>query len=240
MEPNQTSQQTQPTTPEIQTAPTKEIPNAPTGKTKYILLGVSILLILLVLGGGAYYLGVSKQQSTPQKNKNLTTFTITPSPSQIASNSGLITYTNTKLPGNSLEAYTISYPISWNRNVRRTAELIDELTLTKENYTITITQTAGGGAGCIFEGQVPNGPYGDYRNKQYTELTSPVGILRRFENTPPNQGDNTLRFDFCASVNGVYQTPTSVGSIMYTVPKNYDNSLLKEMDSIIETLKEAK
>ena len=77
MEPNITTQ----TTPEIQTPitePAPSVPSNPSSKTKYIILGVLILFILVAISGGTYYLGVVKQQSASQKNINVVTATTTP------------------------------------------------------------------------------------------------------------------------------------------------------------------
>jgi cell division protein FtsI/penicillin-binding protein 2 len=109
MEPNVSSQPTQPA-PEISTPtqPNQSTPSNPSSKTKYIMLATLILLILFVLGGGIYYLGVVKRQSTSQKNNNLATATITPIPT---SNSNLTTnltsYTSDK------GKFSLKYPSAW-------------------------------------------------------------------------------------------------------------------------------
>jgi hypothetical protein len=87
MDPNIPVQQ-QPLTTETQTPVTPTTPfspKVPSSKTKYILLGVLILLIIAAVGGGAYYLGVVKQQSVVRKNNNVTTATVTPFPTSVAS-----------------------------------------------------------------------------------------------------------------------------------------------------------
>jgi len=78
----------QATTPEIQTPvaePVPSVPSNPSSKTKYIIFGVLILFILIILGGGTYYLGVAKQQSIMQKNNKVVTATVTPSETPISS-----------------------------------------------------------------------------------------------------------------------------------------------------------
>jgi len=67
MEKNQQPQpaQTDTSAQQTPTQPTKIIPS--TSKTKYILVGLIVLLVLLILGGGAYYLGLVKKHSSPQK-----------------------------------------------------------------------------------------------------------------------------------------------------------------------------
>jgi hypothetical protein len=106
--------QNPPVTPDTQTPfiqPTPSVPRTPTTKTKYILLGLLILLILVALGGGIYYLGVVKQQPTSQKNNNVTK-TITPYPSSTP------TSTPTPDPTISWKTYKdnislIKYPSTW-------------------------------------------------------------------------------------------------------------------------------
>jgi hypothetical protein len=91
---NNISQPIQSTTPEIQTPLTQpylSTPSTPSRKTKYILFTTLILLILLFLGGGIYYLGIIKQQSISQRNKNLTTVTIAPSPQINKTTTAIIT-----------------------------------------------------------------------------------------------------------------------------------------------------
>ena len=94
----------------------------------------------------------------------------------------------------------------------------------------------GGRPGRIFEGEVPNGPFGDYRNKKYVEFQSGVGILRRFENTPSGLSDTII--DICSkSSDGNFVLGASVGSITYEIPKNYDPSILLKLDEIVKTIK---
>ena len=80
MEPDIPSQTTQ-QVPEIQQPVTQPVSSSPSSnKTKYILLSVFILLIIFLVGGGAYYLGVVKQKSTIQINNNPVTVSTKPSP----------------------------------------------------------------------------------------------------------------------------------------------------------------
>lgn len=74
------SQPIQPVSPEIQTPVTQPIQTTPSNsnKTKYILLSVFILLIIFLVGGGAYYLGGANQKSNPKINNNPTVINATP------------------------------------------------------------------------------------------------------------------------------------------------------------------
>jgi hypothetical protein len=71
MDPSIPNQPTPPITTETQTlvaGPVQSTPNTSSGKTKYILIGVIVLLFLLALGSGTYYLAVVKQQPALQKS----------------------------------------------------------------------------------------------------------------------------------------------------------------------------
>ena len=121
MEPNISSQTAQPV-PEIQTPVTQTIqatPNNSSSKTKYILLSVFILLIIFLVGGGAYLLGVNKNSSS-QKNTNLIAATSAPSPTltpvptiQPSPTSSLNSTANWKTYTSTLEGLSFKYPNEW-------------------------------------------------------------------------------------------------------------------------------
>lgn len=155
------------------------------------------------------------------------------------SKADLVTYTSTALPGNALKPYSISYPLTWARDVKRTGEIVDDFTLTNGGYTLTISQGPAGGSGCIFEGEVPNGPFADYRDKKFFELVSANGIFRRFENT--SEGSKNIVITFCQKgADTKFFMGSTVGYITYEVPKNYDNNIILKMDDIFKTIKEVK
>tara|TARA_Y100000310_G_scaffold269906_1_gene283416 strand:- start:1489 stop:1971 length:483 start_codon:yes stop_codon:yes gene_type:complete len=150
-------------------------------------------------------------------------------------------YTSTQLPNNLLKSYSIQYPTLWDLDVKRD-DISDTLTLIKEGYMIKIYQSAYGGGGCIFEGEIPEGPVEDLRDKKYVQIESGVGTLRRFTMDPSRTSnpDTTTVFDFCGDIGNEFINPTLVGDINYTVPKDHNEAVLREMDNILETLKEAK
>lgn len=146
MEPNNTSQPSQPVIPVVQNPapqtppvmaetqtpiiqPMPTVPNNSSNKTKYILLGLLILLILVALGGGTYYLGMVKQQPASQKNNNVAK-TIIPNPTSTP------TPTPTPDPTSSWKTYTdnissIKYPATWT---------IVDLPLSVKNLTCILIQ----------------------------------------------------------------------------------------------------
>lgn len=143
----------------------------------------------------------------------------------------------TKLPETSFISYSIKYPNTWKSNEEKN-ETSNTFILSKGNYSIEIYQAPVGGSGCIFEGEVPEGPFGDYRNEKYTQIESEIEVFRRTKTKDPNSPNNIL-FSFCAKPkeSEYFQIPTSVGGISYKVPLDYKDAVLTEMDRIISTLK---
>lgn len=145
------------------------------------------------------------------------------------------TFTSAQLQGNSLKAYSIKYPGSWELKKETDSVEFHNLTLSRVGYSISVRQADFSGAGCIFEDEVPEGSYNDYINKKYTQIESSIGLLRRFESDVSSP--NLVTFDFCASENGKdYSSITQVGTIAYETPKAYKQSVIDEMDSIITTI----
>lgn len=227
----------------------------PTKKSilNYLLFLFAIILFFVGMGVGYFVKGSSNSSvksynatnSSPTPTIKVTQPIVRPSikPNYVPpfddSKADLVTYTSTAIPGNALKPYSISYPFTWTRDVKRTGEIMDDFTLTNGGYSIGISQGPGGGAGCIFEGEVPNGPFNDYRNKKYIDFQSGIGTLRRFEDTPVGN-PNTL-FYFCSkATDGSYFYGSNIGGIGYEVPKNYDPAILLKMDEIVKSLKALK
>lgn len=84
MDPNIPAQPTQPVTPGIQASITGN-----SNKIKYSLFGLTILLMMVAIGG-AYYLGITKQQPVSQKSSNKITITSIPTSIPIVTTSPVI------------------------------------------------------------------------------------------------------------------------------------------------------
>ncbi len=144
-------------------------------------------------------------------------------------------YTTSKVDGISFDAFTFSHPQSWAVSEKsENKNLI--VSIYRNNYEITITQAAIGGAVCLFKDSPDfTGSSGDLRTKEYSEFeTTTKGIMRRYFNL--NQGEKST-FYFCQKdANTPYfATPTLFGGIVYYVPAKYDVNIVKEMDSIVKT-----
>lgn len=145
------------------------------------------------------------------------------------------TYTTSPVDGLSFGNFTFNHPQSW-AVVEKSENKNLVVSIYRNNYEITITQAAVGGAVCLFKDSPDfQGSSGDLRNKEYTEFeTTAKGTMRRYFNL--NQGEKST-FYFCQkeSNSPYFATPTAFGGIVYYVPAKYDPNIIKEMDEIIKT-----
>lgn len=145
------------------------------------------------------------------------------------------TFTTSKVDGIAFNSFTFSHPQSWAVTEKsENKNLI--VSIYRNNYEISITQAAIGGAVCLFKDSPDfTGSSGDLRTKEYTEFeTTSKGIMRRYFNS--NQGEKST-FYFCQKETSspYFATPTLFGGIVYYVPAKYDINIIKEMDSIVKT-----
>lgn len=210
----------------------QETPKTSILSSKWLKIG-AIIVVLLILLGGAYFLG--KNTSTKKGATVTTQVGLTPTP--VDETASWKTFATQKLKGNSLDAYSMQYPDSWTLTSSLTS-FSDSRTLSKNDYSINVYQAAVGGAGCIFEGTVSDGPMNDYRNLKYVEVKTELGTLRRLIDPGAQKNDGKTIFSFCESNNNKdYGMPTQIGFISYTTPKNPDNAVLSQMDQMLKTIK---
>lgn len=134
------------------------------------------------------------------------------------------------------KAFSLKYPQTW--------VLKDEVgdntlavSIYRNNYELTISQKAVGGAVCLFsDSPAFEGSSGDLRNKQFAEFNTTDGtILRRYFNL--NMGDKSSMFFCQKQTDGPYfETPLAIGGLVYNVPAKYDPDIIKEMDGIVKSL----
>lgn len=148
----------------------------------------------------------------------------------------LKTYESKKIAGLSFKQFKLMYPQTWVLTDTSDNKSL-ALSIYRNNYEITISQKAIGGAVCLFsDSPAFEGSSGDLRNKQYAEFNTASGaVLRRYFNA--NNGDKSSMF-FCEKqTDGPYfQTPLSIGGLVYNVPAKYDADIIKEMDEIVKTI----
>lgn len=144
--------------------------------------------------------------------------------------------------------FSVEYPSSWTlqneiRNIDGSRES-STILFTKGEYELRVYQAPVGGSWCIFEGQMPEGMYRDLRSTPYTQLDASIGIFRRIKVNRAYYSDrqDLISFTFCSTNPKqqndytTYDSPTLIGEIVYTVPKQYDEATLQEMDSIIKSI----
>ncbi len=145
-------------------------------------------------------------------------------------------YASQKVAGLAFSAFSLEYPQTWVL-VDKAGQNSLDVSIYRNNYELTISQKAIGGAVCLFsDSPAFEGSSGDLRNKQYAEFNTASGaILRRYFNA--NQGDKSSMF-FCEKQkDGPYfQTPLTIGGLVYNVPAKYDADIIKEMDEIVKSI----
>jgi hypothetical protein len=207
-----------------------------------LILGA--VLLVAVLGAG-YYVGthkIIKQLSSPSSPTQtpLTnsahaaptfTPTSTPLPSQAVTKK---TIQGGLESGTSFKKYTLQIPHDWIDKKDDTPGVADKLILSKGAYTIVITQAAMGGGGCLYKGDSDS--MMAQRFSDFVDITAPAGALRRSWNTDTDF-TKIQTYTICQKgEDASFGSPTSLGAISYQTPKNPDEGMLSEMDTIIASL----
>lgn len=203
-----------------------------------VLLG--IILLVAVLGAG-YYIGTAKNKTdlTPSPTASPTTIPqITTLPSLIPSPTPSPTTTETKIisaglkTGTSFKPYTIHVPKGWNDKKETTPEVIDKLTLTKEDYSLIVYQAAIGGGGCIYKGDPPKQMAQSFGT--FAEIQGTAGTFRRSWNTDVN---THISYTICQKGNeNSFSSVTEFGKIDVVSPSPADEKILSEIDAMIASL----
>lgn len=216
-------------------------------KRKFIFIGAFIFLAFLIALTVVFF---TSQQPTKTVSITPTPATFIPSsPTQtqtsitkptLAQSIKWVNYKSTKLQSTSFPSYTISYPETWAKDVVNDG-VTDSIVLVKGEYYIKIFQAPAEGGQCVFADPLPTeSPFiQDFRNKQFVEIITTNGIMRRISRPSQNSFTN---YTFCMqtpSSKGTYSMPTMYGFITYSVPDTEDKTILAEMDQIIKTLKSA-
>ncbi len=221
---------------------------------------ISIIISIFVF----FLLGalVLKNTSTKKAEKNNSSYP-TATPTTVKTNDApIITVIPADKTNNSLKSYihkhnsgfptfSIQYPSGWElKNEIRNLGYTESSTLSfiKGDYEVRIYQAPVDGGWCIFEGDMPEGIYQDLRNVPYMQIESGIGTLRRVKSAITYYSDskNMMSFTFCHKNNAQhnnytdYSSTTSIGQITYTLPTQYDESTLLEMDNIIKSVNEMK
>ncbi len=207
-----------------------------------ILLIVTLLLIILAAVGIFFWKNMmTKNEPAPAQEEAQEDVEETPTiePTAATSSSKLDqTFTSEKLPQLSFMGYSLMYPADWTLSEQRseTTTPNSTVTLTKNGYVLKIYQAATGGAGCIYEGDVPIGPFSDYRINEYTDIVTSFATLRQTE-TPSN---GKMSYSYCqkSSTEDSYGAPTSIGHVSLTTGvANSDPEIMSEIEEIVKSIK---
>lgn len=205
---------------------------------------VLVMILLIIIGGGAFYLGtLSKQQlssipsTTPkEKPENETSvkkdLTPTQEPKKIVS------------AGISGQRYTLDIPQSWAYTTQADESAgTSETRLTKGDYSLIIRQASRGVDACNYsDAPAPsNAEFGSPPAvSEYVQFAGASGETFRRNDITANPSAGVTFFGICQKQESenLYINYTKFGAITYEAPlENPNPQILKELDSIVATLK---
>lgn len=202
-------------------------------------------MLLGVVAGGAYYLGMTRNGAGKVDDKLILTTGDTDGSSNSTSGSNSTAPTPAQVAkvlvtAGSVEhaKYTASVPEDWTvtKDPSNSNDL-DKLTLTKNGYTIVIYQANMGGSMYSFSDAKVDGPFAQEYSGTYSDFTGASGEkFRRIDSSSQNK-PGEKNYGVLVFGSDAYQTPTVFGGISYTTPLNPTADMLKEMDFIISSLK---
>lgn len=198
---------------------------------KYFLATILVLLLVIVIGAGAFYFG---KQSVNQSKEMVTT----PTPSSFVTQEIPTVTPDALNPVKTVEggealsfpSYSVNIPLDWNSQ-REQGQDSDKLTLTKTGYKIVISEAAFGGGGCLYPGDAPSEMAQTFSS--FVEITNPNGFVFRRGTNVTSGG-----FTVCQknSTGGSFGAPTIFGHISITTPANPSDNIMTEIDSILASL----
>jgi hypothetical protein len=195
---------------------------------------VAIILILVLIGVGAYEWGKNQLPTTNVFNlpkPSVTKVFISPSitqssPTNTLSPTPAVKKVSAGIQNQLFSPYSLMVPAGWvDSHTTNTAS--DTLTLTKDQYVLTISQAAGGAGACDYPG--------DTVEPMAQVFTNFVGITGTFSQFRRGTSDNKT-YTVCEQKSSGFAFPTSVGYITYAVPTQADQATLAEMDQMVASL----
>jgi hypothetical protein len=202
---------------------------------KFFEIFGKIMLVLLILGS-LTYAGFYFGKQTKKTEKQITVTEISPTPKEQATLTPypLITILGglPKSAGLSFDQYSVTTPDGWISKKESQTSLDEKLILEKDGYSVSIFQAATGGALCLYPGDADfEGPSSKF--EIYIALNTKDNRTLRIS------GDkNATSFTVCQkSADNSYQQPTNYGHMSIKMPNNWTEEMLKEIDSIISSLK---
>lgn len=227
------------------------VPVVPAKKNMNIWMIISIVLVIILLGGGAYLLGKSGfssgQDSMPQQQVTTSTIQVTPTSTPIPTTSQAAPTTATipTTPVTKINAggfgsfpkYTIIIPQGWQQEVT-TNNFQNLLTITNGNdqYQLQINQASMDNGLCSYPGATP-----EPGSQQYTAFV-PLAIngdstyYRRSKSQIPYPNGEDQYWICQENSASSYSFVTTFGSILYMAPTNPEQQTLLQMDQMVQSI----
>ncbi len=206
----------------------------------FTALGKLTLFVLLigVVGGGAYYLGTKNPSTETTKKEFIVASSDTlVSPTLTTTTTSAQEKTTVVAGAKQMTPYIVSVPTSWTTKNDLAQDDMDKLIISKDGYMITIYQAGMGGMIYSFpDTPQDDGPMVQKYTGSYTDF---VGLneekYRRIDSTSQNKpGEKS--FTVLMKGTSAFTNPTTFGAISYTTPLSPDSKVLGEMDQIIASL----
>lgn len=206
----------------------------------FALFGKIMLFVLLagILVFGGYYFGT--------KGMKKADIAISPTPIQSVMKKADETPTEAVVPtsapkktvkagpasGTSFKGYSVEIPAGWT-DTHETTAVSAKLTITKNDYTVTIYQAAIGGGGCVYKGDPPA-----QMAQQFTDFAAISGQAAQFRRSWNADGGAKITYTICQknTSDSSYGSPTQFGAVSASAPNPSDAATLAELDGIIASL----
>lgn len=206
---------------------------------------VLVLVIVSAVSGASFYIG-KLTSATLGKTSEVSlspnpTLSLSPGPSPLVTPKTVkvVSAGLGNIAGVNFPKYTIAVPGDWTISQEHSEKdsPMDVLTVTKDTYRLKIFQAATGGSICLYPGDPAfEGPSASFTT--FVELTDAQGRQYRRSGSEALAKNGAVGFTLChKSSYGNWQQPTPFGHVSFNLPKNFDAALLKEMDTMVSSLK---
>jgi hypothetical protein len=226
-------------TPAPATPPAPIVQPVPKQKSGFLAF-LGKLFLFFIVGGlllaGGYILGTKanppQAPSQPTEKMKPSPTLVPPSPTNASQNvktvkAGLASTT-------AFKPYVIAIPQGWT-DVRENTETagIDKLTISKNDYSLTVYQAALGGGGCTYKND-PTVP----QSQAFSDFTQINGKSAQFRRSWNQEAAaKTITYTVCQKVDdNSYGTLTMFGRIDVVSPLPADSTVLAEIDGMIASL----
>ena len=192
---------------------------------------LTLVLLTIIVLGGAYYLGLKKNSNAPTPQASVAPSqtpqsSATASATPISSPKPTSTTVSAGVKTDAFIPYTIQIPNGWT-NQHTYESTVDKLVITKGGYSLTIVEGGVGGGICTYPGEAPQ--------QMSQTFTSFVGITGTQSQLRRGTSDS-INYTVCEQKASGFGFPTQFGYITYITQSNPDSSILAEMDGMVASI----